>query len=206
MKSPLLSLALLCAVLIPTSHAQFNMGDGDRLGNNPHLNKSTKEKKPKKVRSVKEALEQMDIFNGEANENAQYFIFLRSASWCGPCQKEMPEIVKIYDDIKASKKVELILWGADSDQAAAQKFLDQHKATFPATMDASMLTEMTGSSGIPSAYVVDRKGKLLYRGHGSLVKNWRYATLDYRKNKKEITEYMKGLQQPAKSTSTGSSR
>ncbi len=206
MKTPILSLALLCAFLAPTSQAQFNMGDGDRLGNNPHLNKSTKEKKPKKVRSVKDALEQMDIFNGEANANAQYYIFLRSASWCGPCQKEMPEIAEIYKDIKASKKVELILWAADKDQAAAQKFLDQHEATFPATMDASILTEMQGSSGIPSAYVVDKRGKLLYRGHGTLVKNWRYSTLDYRKNKKEIVEYMKTLQQPVKDTSTRAER
>ncbi len=204
MKTPLLSLALLCAFLAPTSHAQFNMGDGDRLGNNPHLNKASKEskeKKPKKVRSVKDALEQMDVFNGEPNANAQYFIFLRSASWCGPCQKEMPEIVEIYKDIKASKKVELILWAADNSPEAAQKFLDQHKATFPATMDASILTEMQGSSGIPHAYVVDKKGKLLYRGHGTLVKNWRYSTIDYRKNKKEIVAYMKTLQQPTKDTS-----
>ncbi len=195
MKTLFTTIAIISTALSPLSHAQFTGGDGDRLGANPHLKKAEeKEKKTKKVRSVKEALGQIELFNAEPNENAQYFIFLRSASWCGPCQAEMPEIAKIYDEIKASKKVELILWGADKDQEATQKFLDQHQAKFPATMDASILTEIKGSSGIPHAYVLDKKGKLIYRGHGSLVKNWKYSTIDYRKNKKEIQARMKSLE------------
>ncbi len=198
MHKKILPLLLAASLLAPLSHAQFNLGDGDRLGGNPHLNKALKNKKeesktPKKVRSVKEALKQMSFFNGEPNPNAQYYIFLRSASWCGPCRAEMPEIVEIYKDIKASKKVELILWSADNDLEKGKKFLTDHKAPFPGTMDVSILTELKGGSSVPHAYVLDKKGKLLLRGHGSILKNWKYATLDYRKNRKEIQARMEGL-------------
>ncbi len=180
---PLLFAAILTS---PVIHAQETKAP-------PAAEATPKAAKKKKVRSVKEALPQMSFFNAQPNPSAQYYIFLRSASWCGPCQQEMPEIVKLYADMKKSKKVELILWGADRDEASAKKFLEQHKAPFPGVMDASILTELQAAPSVPHAYILDKKGKLLFRGHGSIVKNWKYATLDYRKNKKEIQARMKAL-------------
>ncbi len=144
---------------------------------------------------VAESLTKMSFFNAQPSTQADYYIVLRSASWCSPCRKGMPLYAKLYRDMKASGKVELIFWSADKDQAAAQAFADEFQAVFPTTMDALALGHVRAGGMIPRAYVLDRQGKLLYQGSGEVIKNWRYATLDYEKNKVAIRAYMQSLGQ-----------
>ncbi len=139
---------------------------------------------------VRESLEKMSFFNATPNPQADYYIILRSASWCPPCQHSMPHYVKIYQEMKKSGKVELILWSADKDQPSAQSFVNEHSASFPVTMDAQVLRNICQGRSVPRAYVLDKFGKLLYSGHGNILKTWRYATLDYEKNKPEIEAQM----------------
>ncbi|MBR4884808.1 MAG: hypothetical protein IKZ33_05790, partial [Lentisphaeria bacterium] len=43
---------------------------------------------------------QMKKVKGRLNTKADYYIYLFSASWCGPCCKEMPEIVEHHKKMK----------------------------------------------------------------------------------------------------------
>lgn len=126
--------------------------------------------------SVAAALQGMHSFNATPAADAEYYIYLQSASWCGPCVREMPEIVKAYREMK-KHKVELILIGCDDTEAAAQKYLKTHGATFPGIHyteeKLKSLPGYTPARGIPDATFVDKQGNVIRRGHGAMVKRWR---------------------------------
>ncbi len=138
--------------------------------------------KPKKAKVklvspavMKKALAALKTFNAEIDTKAKFYIYLQSASWCGPCRQKMPELAKMYPDMK-KKKVELILISADRDEESALKFLTDNEAKFPGVMakDAAVadLPGFVAASGIPNAIVVNARGKVLFNGNGAAVSNW----------------------------------
>lgn len=139
--------------------------------------KEDKADKPaaKSMKPVAKALANMEVFNATPDYKAKFYIYLESAGWCGPCCKEMPEIVKAYPAMK-SKKVEIILVGADRTQEAAKNYLERFKAEFPGVMgnDPKVMTlpGYTRSQGIPHATFVDDKGRVIESDHGSIVLRW----------------------------------
>ncbi len=115
------------------------------------------------------------------NTNARYYIYLMSAGWCGPCNQEMPHIVKAYEEIRSMGVAEVILIDFDGKQEQALAYMDKYGACFPAIMQdkAPVLPGIQPPGGIPSAIIVDEMGNMVKRGHGSLIQQW----------KKHITEY-----------------
>ena len=112
------------------------------------------------------------------NLKAEYFIFLESASWCGPCNAEMPEVAKAYEQMKASGKVELILLSADRTEADAKGFLDKYKATFPGMMPkGSSIPELPEAKGIPNATIMKADGTVIESGHGAIIRGWKNQTI-----------------------------
>ena len=112
------------------------------------------------------------------NLKAEYFIFLESASWCGPCNAEMPEVAKAYEQMKASGKVELILLSADQTEAAAKGFLDKYKAKFPGLMPrGASLPNIPEAKGIPNATIMKADGSVIANGHGSIIRGWKEKTI-----------------------------
>lgn len=133
---------------------------------------------PKAESIVGKLLKANTYFNNKTpNYDADYFIFLKSASWCGPCCREMPEIVKAYKLMEASGKVELILLSHDRTQDAAEKWLAANKATFPAKMDGGSLPKFPPAPGIPFAIMMKADGTVIESGHGSIVRQWKNKTL-----------------------------
>ncbi len=125
---------------------------------------------------VAAALAAQPLFNNTCpNLSARYYIYLCSARWCGPCNREMPNVVKAYEEMKQSGQVELVFVGVDHEQEDAQAFLSKFGATFPAIMNkqASALPGYQKPRGIPSATIVDAEGNVVQRGHGSIVKDWK---------------------------------
>lgn len=126
--------------------------------------------------TVAEALEGIVTINGKPSEDAEYYVYLQSASWCPPCRDEMPKIVKAYPEMKKNG-VELILIGYDNDLPSTQKYLDEFGATFPAAhYKDEMLATLPGytpAAGIPDATFVDKKGNVIKRDHGAIVTHWK---------------------------------
>lgn len=70
---------------------------------------------------VGKALEKADYLTKDRpNTKARYYLFLYSASWCGPCRREMPHVVRTYRKIRQSDDVELVLFSADKTEEARQ--------------------------------------------------------------------------------------
>ncbi len=112
------------------------------------------------------------------NVKADYFILLNTASWCPPCRKAMPGIVEAYEDIKASKRVELIILSADRDKNAAKEYLKGYKAKIPATMGTPEIPGYVKSRGIPNVTIIDKDGNTIINGGPNLITNWKTHTLD----------------------------
>lgn len=124
--------------------------------------------------AVQEAMKGVKSFNRKINKKAKYYIYLQSASWCGPCNQEMPELAKMYPKMKKAG-IELILVSADRDEKTAKAFLKKYKAGFPGVMPdaAKDFPGFQRANGIPNAIIVTADGEVLQTGHGSIIKQWK---------------------------------
>ena len=188
---PLILLSGLMTWFLPVTHAET-----DDAAPTTKVSKKAKKAKKGKKKADKEDAEEADaeveesvvaaklkgntyFTESKPNLNAKYFIFLESASWCGPCNAEMPEVVKAYEEMKASGKVELILLSADRTAAEAKGFLDKYKATFPGLMPKSgaSVPARPEARGIPNATIMKADGTVLDSGHGSIIRGWKDKTI-----------------------------
>ncbi len=171
-----LFLAGLCALAsfaLPESHA-------NTIANTPAA------ATPAVSGKVGEALVSLPVLTGAyPRTSARYYIYLCSASWCGPCNREMPHVVKAYEEMKKSGLVELVMVNVDKTEEAARAFLEKYGATFPATasVNGARLPGFANPRGIPYAIIVDADGNLVKRGHGSIIGEWKKVITDYEKEK-----------------------
>lgn len=125
--------------------------------------------------NVAEAIGQTTFLSGTPMADAQYYIYLFSASWCGPCRALMPRIVEQYPAMKDAK-VEVILISFDATPEAAKEYIEHYNAGFPGLHAKDpAVQQLPGISmprGIPNAIIVDANGKVLFNGHGAKALNW----------------------------------
>lgn len=88
------------------------------------------------------------------------------ASWCGPCQVEMPELRSFYNQYhKANSDFEILAVSLDDDRADAAKFARNEKLPFPVLLDLTSRTaDAYSANAIPTLYVINEEGKVVY-GH-----------------------------------------
>lgn len=152
--------------------------DGDDKAE-PKKKKKSK-KKATTASKVGKAVSKLKTFNGKASKKALVYVYLQSASWCGPCNQEMPEVAKTYKAMKKDGRAEIILIGGDQTEDAAKKFLKKYKAKFPGILatavNAAELPGFTPASGIPRATMVDGEGNVLADGFPSeVLSGWEQA-------------------------------
>ena len=157
-------------------------------GNNTEATESKTTRKAKKdtkkaVNPVVTAVKKVKKVKGRVNDKADYFIYLYSASWCGPCCKEMPEIVELYKDMKKSGKVDIILFCQDDTLPAAKNFVKRFGIKFLTVMGnddkVSKVPGHAAPSGIPHCIFVDSAGRRITSGHpGNILSNWKSLTIE----------------------------
>jgi len=82
------------------------------------------------------------------------------ATWCPPCQEEMPAMERLYTRYKTNGLVMLAV-SVDADPRAVTPFITEHKFTFTVGFDSNMeLANAYGVRGLPASFVVDRQGHL----------------------------------------------
>lgn len=156
----------------------ISMDGGDKA--EPKKKKKGKKKTAATVSKVGKAVGKLKTFNGKPNKKALVYVYLQSASWCGPCNQEMPEVAKTYKAMKKDGRAEIILIGGDQTEDAAKKFLKKYKAKFPGILatavNAAELPGFTPASGIPRATMVDGEGNVLADGFPSdVLSGWEQA-------------------------------
>lgn len=86
------------------------------------------------------------------------------ASWCGPCRKEMPNVVKAYAKYK-SKGFEIFGVSLDQDKSKWVEAIQKDGITWPQVSDlkqwGSSVVQLYNIQGIPYTVLLDREGKIL---------------------------------------------
>jgi peroxiredoxin len=95
------------------------------------------------------------------------------ATWCGPCNVEMPQLEKeIWSKYKSSDFSMIAIAREQSVQTVAE-FQKKKPYTFPLASDPKRTTyALFADSGIPRNYVVDRNGKIVFQSVGYCPAEW----------------------------------
>jgi thiol-disulfide isomerase/thioredoxin len=100
------------------------------------------------------------------------------ATWCGPCRAEMPSIQSLYNSIDHDKVVFIMLSLDQQDPyAKVDSFLKKTGYTFPVYFPSGQLPAQLQVSTIPTTFVIDSKGKIVFHEAGSA----NYNTEEFKK-------------------------
>ncbi len=89
------------------------------------------------------------------------------ATWCGPCQLEMPLIQKYYE--KHSPDLVVLAVNNDEPRASVQEFVDKMKLTFPILLDpGARVEDQYRVRAFPTSLFINREGLIRYQHIGIL--------------------------------------
>ena len=85
------------------------------------------------------------------------------ATWCEYCKDEMPTMDRLYREFKG-KGFEIVAVNVKDKRPEALAFVKQLKLTYPIVMDPEgEVGLLYGAFGMPTTYLIDRKGVVLAR-------------------------------------------
>lgn len=90
------------------------------------------------------------------------------ATWCGPCVRSIPELIKISADYEG-KGVSLVGINEDGPRnlSKVKPFVKARKISYPVVIDGDGdMMQSYDVSSLPTLIIVDKKGKELYRHEG----------------------------------------
>ena len=88
------------------------------------------------------------------------------ATWCVPCQAEIPHFVEFQNNYGA-QGFQAIGISMDDGPDPVRPFYQQHKMNYPVAMGSTQLAESYGGIlGLPVTFLIDREGRIAakYRG------------------------------------------
>jgi peroxiredoxin len=125
---------------------------------------------PQALESTGQAFRAPDFSLLDSHGNRQHLSTFRGrvvllnfwATWCPPCQVDMPALERFY---QAHKERGLTVLAVSSDrqgEAVVAPFLRQYGLSFTALLDsAGEVTRLYGVSSLPTTYLLDRQGRLV---------------------------------------------
>ncbi len=92
------------------------------------------------------------------------------ASWCAPCQIEMPRFVA-WQSKYGPRGLQIVGISMDDDPALARRIYNKYKLNYPVAMGDEKLGELYGGVlGLPLTFLIDRQGKIqaVFQGEADL--------------------------------------
>lgn len=91
------------------------------------------------------------------------------ATWCEPCEEEMPYMQALYPEYK-DKGVEIIAVSLDSTELVVDRFIDRYDLTFPTPHDTSgEVRDLYKVGPIPSTFFITPDGEISEIVNGALT-------------------------------------
>lgn len=89
------------------------------------------------------------------------------ATWCAPCIAEMPSIQELYSNYKNNPNVVFTMISFDKDHKKAEKYIHKKGYDMPVYFpNATQIPKVYESRGIPTTFVIDKKGYISYKKIG----------------------------------------
>jgi len=92
------------------------------------------------------------------------------ATWCAACKPSFTQLQKVHEMYRDYRNVAFLALNTAENltgprrEAAAKKFMEEGKFTFPVAFDSGKATiQMYGAEGIPTRIVIDRNGRIQFK-------------------------------------------
>ncbi len=89
------------------------------------------------------------------------------ATWCGPCNAELPHLEKFYEKVKDRTDIQVLTFNIDEDLGLVAPYLKDKGYTFPVLPAYSVVVSLLDGYAIPQNWIVDPKG------------TWRWSQIGY---------------------------
>jgi thiol-disulfide isomerase/thioredoxin len=108
------------------------------------------------------------------------------ATWCGPCRKQIPELVSLYRKYNKSRGLVIIGVSCDMIQGDGAKavapFVEEFRIKYPIALADERLVDTMGVEAIPTTLFINRDGELVSRivgaGHAGEISESTMMLLD----------------------------
>jgi thiol-disulfide isomerase/thioredoxin len=96
------------------------------------------------------------------------------ATWCGPCQSELPRLEQLYKQTKDRSDLAILTLNMDADQGMIEPFVKKKGFTFPVLPAYSLLSNKIDVDSIPRNWLIGANGKWLWEqiGFDSSEADW----------------------------------
>ena len=95
------------------------------------------------------------------------------ATWCRPCLAELPDLQKLYEQMKGRKDIQVVSISVDENPGIVGPFLKQHSYTFPVILaQGTFVDELAGRVGVPRTWIVDGTGVVRWEQLGYNPADW----------------------------------
>ncbi|HUE72884.1 MAG TPA: redoxin domain-containing protein [Pirellulaceae bacterium] len=89
------------------------------------------------------------------------------ATWCGPCQMELPHIEQIWSENRGNDNLRLVVIGREESLEAVQEYRAKNGFTFPIAADPDRrVFSLFATESIPRTFVVSPRGIIVYSQAG----------------------------------------
>jgi len=106
------------------------------------------------------AAEEKKISSDEFKDKVLLVTFF--ATWCPPCREEIPEFIGLQKELAERGFSVLGMSVDEGGSTIVKKLVEQTKINYPVVMaDESVLNGFGGISGVPTSFLINRKGNVV---------------------------------------------
>ncbi len=84
------------------------------------------------------------------------------ATWCGPCNAELPQMEKLYEQVKDRSDMQILTFDIDEDLGLVDPYLKKKGYTFPVLPAYSYTVNLLNGWTIPQNWILDANGTWLW--------------------------------------------
>ncbi len=84
------------------------------------------------------------------------------ATWCEPCNLELPQLEKLYEQVKGRSDIQILTFDIDEEVGVVGNFLKKKGYTFPVLPAYSYTVNLLNGYAIPQNWLLDGKGAWLW--------------------------------------------
>ncbi|WP_316793680.1 TlpA disulfide reductase family protein [Pedobacter frigoris] len=98
--------------------------------------------------------------------HGQNYLIVFCATWCGPCQEQLPKLKKLYSVYKG-KGLKVVYFNDDDDIGRWQKHISSKKLDWINVSERlkprnSKISKLFGVDAIPSVFMINKAGEIVY--------------------------------------------
>lgn len=88
------------------------------------------------------------------------------ATWCPPCQAEMPSLDELYKKFENNKDVVFLFMNEDENVEAGKNFIQKKGYSMPISSRAGEIPSDYFTGSLPTTIILDKKGVIVFKHTG----------------------------------------